>query len=88
MKALARKQRDEGDEVITEAMRRKHYQVMLALEVAGQYVIGLLDSRCHPQTTALVLTRAKFVCTCPLLILLFPPCVPTPVHSARFRRIH
>ena len=46
VKALARKQREEGDEVITEAMRRKHYQVMLALEVSGQYVIGLLDSRC------------------------------------------
>ena len=46
VKAMARKQREEGDEIITEAMRRKHYHVSLALEVSGQYVIGLLDSRC------------------------------------------
>ena len=46
VKEKARKQREEGDEVITEAMRRKHYEVTLALEVSGRYVIGLLDSRC------------------------------------------
>ena len=48
MKEKARKQREEGDVVVTEAMRRKHYEVVLALEVSGQYVIGLLESRCPP----------------------------------------
>ena len=46
VKEKARKQREEGDVVVTEAMRRKHYEVVLALEVSGQYVIGLLESRC------------------------------------------
>ena len=36
VKDKARKQREEGDEVVTEAMRRKHYEVVLALEVSGQ----------------------------------------------------